>query len=139
MQYVKFENDYVLRIDRGEEIVEAVKEFAKAEGIKLASLSGIGAVNKAVVGLFDTREKKYFTNFFNRELEITNLTGSITEKDGEPYAHLHVSLADINGNMYGGHLNEAVVSGTAEIVAHIIDGRIERKFSEEIGLNLLKF
>jgi Predicted DNA-binding protein with PD1-like DNA-binding motif len=73
MQYVKFENDYVLRIDRGEEIVEAVKEFAKAEGIKLASLSGIGAVNKAVVGLFDTREKNISLIFSTANSKLQTL------------------------------------------------------------------
>lgn len=139
MEYRKFGESFVLKIDKGEEIVETIKSLAKRENISLASVSGIGAVNHAIVGLFDTRQKKYFTNIFNRDLEIVSLSGNITIKDFEPYIHLHIGLADINGNMYGGHLNEAVISGAGEIIIIEINGAAGREFNEDIGLNLLKF
>ena len=50
-----------------------------------------------------------------------------------------MSVGDVEGRVYGGHLNKAVVSATCEMVIDIIDGAVERKFSDEIGLNLFKF
>lgn len=57
MNYRKFENQYVIRLDRGEEIVESLKTIAEKENIKLAYLTGIGAVGKVTAGVFDTKEK----------------------------------------------------------------------------------
>ena len=59
--------------------------------------------------------------------------------DGEFYAHLHMSAGDEEGKVFSGHLNRAVVSATCEMVIEVMDGRVDRKFSDEIGLNLLEF
>ena len=59
--------------------------------------------------------------------------------DGEFYSHLHMSAGDCEGKVFGGHLNRAVVSATCEMVITVIDGRVDRTFSEEIGLNLFRF
>ena len=59
--------------------------------------------------------------------------------DGGYYSHIHMSAGNDRGEVFGGHLNRAVVSATCEMVITVIDGAVERKFDEDIGLNLFDF
>lgn len=139
MEYRKFDSTIIARIDKGEEILEKVKEIALKENIKLASISALGAVNDFTVGVFKTDEKKYYSNSFQGYFEITSLAGTINTMNGEFYTHIHMSAGNEKGEVFGGHLNRAVVSATCEMVITIIDGSVDRYFDEEIGLNLFKF
>ena len=139
MEYRKFDSTIITRIDKGEEILEKVKEIALKENIRLASISALGAVNDFTVGVFKTDEKKYYSNSLQGYFEITSLTGTINTMNGEFYTHIHMSAGNEKGEVFGGHLNRAVVSATCEMVITIIDGSVDRYFDEEIGLNLLKF
>lgn len=139
MDFKRFGNKYVLRIDKGEEIIETLKKFCEENGVKLGSISGIGAVNKATIGLFETATKKYISREYTGDFELASLSGNISTMNGDTYLHIHTCLADQNNTTYGGHLNFAVVSATCEIIIDAVDGEIDRQFSEEIGLNLIKF
>lgn len=139
MDYRKFKNQYVIRLDRGEEIVESLKGIADKENIKLAYLTGIGAVGKVTAGVFDTKEKVFKGHTWEGDLEVVSIGGNINTMNGETYVHFHISAADEQGNVFGGHLQEAVISGTGELVLTEIDGTVDRKFDEEIGLNLFDF
>jgi predicted DNA-binding protein with PD1-like motif len=139
MNYKRFNNTVMVRIDKGEEIISKVMEICEKENIKLANINALGAVDEIVIGLFDTVEKKYYSEKFNGDFEIVSLTGSITTMNGKLYNHLHISVGDRAYNVRGGHLNSAVVSATCELFIHIIDGVVEREFNEEVGLNLLSF
>ena len=139
MDYKRLDNAIVLRVDRGEEILEQLKAVCLKENVKLASVSGIGAINDLTSGVWDVERKEYYSNHFTGVYEVANLVGTITTMNGEYYAHIHISAGDAQGHVVGGHLNRAVVSATSEIVLHLIDGTVEREFSPEVGLNLLKF
>ena len=139
MEYKRFNNTIVARIDKGEEILEKIKEIALKENIKLANINALGAVSEFVVGVFDTKEKKYYSNSFEGAYEIVSLTGTINTMNGEFYSHLHMSAGDNTGKVFGGHLNKAIVSATCEMIINIIDGSVDRYFDEEIGLNLFEF
>ena len=139
MEYRKFDNTYVIRMDPGEEIIDCVRAFAEKEGVKLASVQALGAVREFTVGAFDTAEKKYYSNEYRGTYEITSLIGTINTMDGRFYTHLHMNAADKTGAAVGGHLNRAVVSATCEMIVTLIPGTVDRAFSEEIGLNLFKF
>jgi len=139
MEYRKFKEAYVLRLDPGEEVLTGLKKLAEEEKITLAAVSGLGAVNDIEVGVYYTQEKAYHSNTFTGYYEITSLTGTITEKDGEVYLHLHLSAGDKEGHVVGGHLNRAVISATAEIVVFPISGHVGRALDPEIGLNLMVF
>ena len=139
MDYRKFGNKIIARIDRGEEIVASLKAICQSEGVKLASVSAIGAVNNFTVGVFSPQNKTYKSNHFTGDFEIVSLLGTVTTKDGQFYAHLHMSAGDGEGKVFGGHLNEAFVSATCEMVIDIADGTVGRVYSEEIGLNLFEF
>ncbi|MCI5623754.1 MULTISPECIES: PPC domain-containing DNA-binding protein [Anaerostipes] len=139
MEYRKFDDHYVIRLDRGEEIVAKLKEVAQKEGIKLAYLTGIGAVGKVTAGVFDTKEKEFKGHTWEGDLEVVSIGGNINTMNGDTYAHFHISIADEEGHVYGGHLTEAVISGTGEMVLTEIRGNVDREYDEEIGLNLFKF
>ena len=139
MEYKRFQNRIVARIDRGEEIQAQLKEIALREGIRLAEISALGAVNDFTVGVFKTDERKYYANHFTGAFEIVSLTGTITTQDGAYYAHLHMSAGNDRGEVFGGHLNEAIVSATCEMVITVIDGTVERAFDADVGLNLMRF
>lgn len=139
MEYKKFGNKYVLRIDRGEEIVENLKIFCKQEQIELGWITGIGAVDKIAIGLFETDSKKYHSIELKGDHEITSLVGNISQMDGKVYLHLHINLSDINYNVFGGHLSSAIISGTGEFIVEKIDGKVERQFNKDVGLNLFNF
>ena len=59
--------------------------------------------------------------------------------DGEYYAHLHMSAGNEKGEVFGGHLNRAMISATCELVIQVVDGTVERRFDPEIGLNVFRF
>lgn len=136
----KFLNDkkvLVLRLDIDEEVVASILKAAEYYKIPSGIVSGIGAVNFAEIGLYDTSKKKYIKTTLREPLEIAALNGSLSKKDGSPYAHLHVVFGDSNGRTYGGHLDRAIVSATAEIFVQINPEPIERSYSADIGLNLM--
>ena len=139
MECKKFDTTWIVRIDKGEELVEKLMEFAKDNGIQLASVSGIGAADRIEIGLFDTTQKKYFSNILTDDHEITNINGNISTKDGSPYLHLHITLANHDNKAFGGHLSSAVISGTCELVIREINGALNRKFDDHSGLNLFEF
>lgn len=139
MEYSKFNNTIVARIDKGEEILDKIKEIANKENIKLANINALGATNDFTVGVFKTAEKKYYSNNFTGDFEIVSLTGTINTMNGEFYSHIHMSAGNDKGEVFGGHLNRAIVSATCEMVINIIDGTVDREFNENIGLNLFKF
>jgi hypothetical protein len=132
------ESVLVVRLERGEEIVSTVLAFAQQQGIRAGSISGIGAISGAVIGFFNPETKAYREIAFSEPLEILSLSGNLSTKDGAPYAHLHASLGRETGEAIGGHLVSAKVSATAELIVQPLNGTLERQFSEEIGLNLLK-
>ena len=139
MEYKRFENTIVARIDKGEEILEQIKTIALKENIKLAAVRALGAVNDFTVGVFKTAQKEYRSNSFSGDFEIVSLTGTINTMDNEFYCHLHMSAGNERGEVFGGHLNRAVVSATCETVITEINGRVDRRFDENIGLNLFEF
>lgn len=141
MEYRRFGNKIVARIDRGEEVCAKLLELAEAENIRLASVSGIGASNDVTLGVFDTGTKEYFKKRYNGiDYELGSVTGSLSRQDGKPYLHLHAVIGSPSHEQcHAGHLNAAVVSATCELVIDVIDGEVGREFSDEIGLNLFKF
>ena len=139
MRYARFDNTIVARIDRGEEILEQLKTIALKEDIRLAQISALGAVGDFTVGVFYTAEKEYHANRFTGDWEIVSLTGSVTRMKGEFYAHLYMSAGGTDGAVVGGHLNRATVSATCEMFITVLDGVVERRFDEAVGLNLFEF
>lgn len=139
MEYRKFNNTIVARIDKGEEILEKIKEIALKENIKLANVNALGATNDFTVGVYKVDEKKYYSNSFQGNFEIVSLTGTINTMNDEFYTHIHMSAGNDKGEVFGGHLNRAIVSATCEMIINIIDGNVDRFYDEKIGLNLFKF
>ena len=83
MEYRRFGDSIICRLDKGEEILQQVEKLAKAEDIKLAEVSALGAVGDFTAGVFDVDEKKYHGNDFKGNFEIVSLTGTINTMDGE--------------------------------------------------------
>ncbi len=139
MNYKQFSNKVIVRIDKGEELVESLKSLCKTLDIKTGSIIGIGATDKVTVGLMNTKTKKYQSKELNGDHEIAPLTGNITRMNNEVYLHLHVVICNVEHKAIGGHLTSAVISATFEGVIDIIDGQVNREYNDEIGLNLLSF
>ena len=139
MEYRRFGNKIIARIDKGEEILTTIKEISLKENIKLASVQALGATDEFTVGVYKVDEKKYYANEFKGYFEIVSLTGTINTMNGEFYTHIHTSAGNDKGEVFGGHLNKAIVSATCEMVIDIIDGNVDRKYDEETGLNVFRF
>lgn len=97
MDYRRFDDQILVRMDPGEEILEQLAVVAEKEKIRLASVQALGAVNDFTAGVFHTGEKKYAANRFQGNFEIVSLTGTISTMDGKYYAHLHMSAGDERG------------------------------------------
>ena len=140
MEYMKFDDAYVVRLDRGEEIVESLTKICDREKITLATIEGIGAADHAVIGLYNVGEQVYHKTELNGPMEITALTGNVSTMDGKTYLHIHINLCDEKMNVKGGHLNECRISATAEITIRTVNGKVERFYDKDgVGLNLYQF
>lgn len=134
----KFGSKFIVRLDKGEEIVQSLMKICVENNIRLGSITGIGATNQATIGLFDPKTKEYSSQELTGNFEIAPLVGNISTMKGEIYLHLHINLGDDKQHSWSGHLNSAIVSATFEAVIDTIDGEIDRELDPDIGLNLIK-
>ena len=131
---------YVLSLDNHVEVVEALNAFCLEKGILAGNILGLGAVSEATFRFLDPTTLKYVDKTFTEQMEITNLTGNISQKGGKPYLHIHLTCSRRDYSCIGGHLLCARINGACELlVAHFPDVYIGRKADPKTGLNMYEF
>ena len=140
MKYRVFGEKIALRLEKGDKIMECIKDICtRVTAVKAGIISGLGACRTATLGVYNLPGKEYIPHDYEGNLELASLTGNVSQMNGEVYLHIHAVFGDEKGNVYAGHLNEAEISATGEIFITVLDGVIDRKYSDEIGLNLMQF
>jgi hypothetical protein len=128
---------YLLVFDKGQEVMGSLLAFAKEERLTAGSLSAIGAVSDAALAFFDRKAREYKRNPVPGQAEVASLTGNIALVDGEPFLHVHAVLGLPDGSARAGHVLEAHVWPTLEVVLTAWSKRVRRSRDEESGLELL--
>jgi len=137
MKFEAVDDGYLLRLERGEEIVETLTRFASANRIPSGVLSGIGAADRIRCGYFDPASGGYVEEAFDGNLEILSLSGNLSWAEGRPLPHIHIVFSDEEMRARGGHLIEGHVSVTCEIRLRTFSRRLERTHDPATGLKLL--
>jgi len=142
MEYRRFDRDYYIRLDKGDEVIASLIALCEREGIRCGSVSGIGGCGYAAVGVFDLAAKEYVRREEHTLLELVSLNGNITVYEEKPYVHAHALFAYQREGEIGtltGHLLEAVIELTGELVLTPAEGRITRRYDEALGIRTWDF
>jgi predicted DNA-binding protein with PD1-like motif len=139
MKHVRRGPVHLLRLERGERLVETLTAFCRDRKIGAASFQGIGTCRRAELGYFRTARKRYSVRVFRGEYEIIALQGNVSIFEGKPFIHAHIVISGPDFLARGGHLREAEVRATCEVVLLPLPGHVGRTFERASGLSLLEF
>jgi uncharacterized protein len=132
------ERVFVLILDQGEDAFKAVAEFADKEGISGASVTAIGAFERAKVGWFDLAAKSYRPIAIDEQSEVLSLIGDVAVgDDGKASLHLHAVLGLKDGSVRGGHFMSGVVRPTLEVTIRETAADLRRKKRSDLGIALI--
>jgi len=131
------EKTYALVYDKGDEVMELLMEFARAHHLAGSHFTAIGAFSKATLGFFDRSQKDYVRIPIDEQVEVLSLIGDVALKDGEPQIHAHVVVGKRDGTAHGGHILEAHVWPTLEVVLTETPAHLRRMLDQETGLALI--
>ena len=124
---------YLLEFRTGQEVMQGLLAFARKHKLVSGHLTGIGAISQAVVGYFDPLSKAYLRIHEKDQAEVLALTGNLALYDNEPFFHVHIALGRRDGSARGGHLFEATVHPTVELVLTAYARPVRRKTDLESG------
>jgi predicted DNA-binding protein with PD1-like motif len=129
---------FVIVLDPGEEAFASLTAFAVEQGITAASLTAIGAFEKAVVGWFDFQSKSYRKIPVQEQCEVLSAIGDVALDDsGKSSLHVHAVLGLSDGSTRGGHLLEGFVQPTLEVTMLESPGHLRRRRRSELGIALI--
>ena len=131
------EKTFALVFDPGDEVMEELTNFAKENGLNAAHFTAIGAFSSATLGYFDMEKKEYKEIPVDEQVEVLSLVGDIALFEGEPKLHAHAVLGRSDGTTRGGHLLEAHVQPTLEVILVESPEHLRRETDEKTGLPLL--
>lgn len=135
----KVDSTYVLSIADKSSILNAFTDFITSQHIQAGEVTGIGAVNMATLRFFNPATKQYVDKTFNEQMEVTNLSGNISEVAGKPVIHLHITLGRSDYTALAGHLLDASIRGAGEFFIYPLNSRLVKTKNEEVGLNFYDF
>src|SRR5438045_8737864 len=122
---------------RGDEAIGALQQFVREQQIDAASLTAIGAFERAVIGYFDWDRKDYKRIPVDQQVEVLSLIGDVAEADGKPALHIHAVLGRSDGSVAGGHLLEGHVRPTLEVILTQPPAHLRKRKDPETGLALI--
>lgn len=130
---------YAVILDTGEEAMDSLKRFLAAEKVLAAQLTAIGAFSDAVLLYFDWGKKEYQRIPVTEQVEVASLIGDVAEgPSGQAELHVHVVLGKRDGTAMAGHLGEAHVRPTLEVIVTESPAHLRKKKDPETGLALIR-
>ncbi|HZC19650.1 MAG TPA: PPC domain-containing DNA-binding protein, partial [Rubrobacteraceae bacterium] len=131
------EKTFALVFDPGDVVMEELTNFAKENDLSAARFTAIGAFSDATLGYFDMDNKEYKEIPIDEQVEVLSLVGDVALFEGDPQLHAHAVLGRSDGTTRGGHLLEAHVQPTLEVVIVESPEHLRRETDEDTGLPLL--
>jgi predicted DNA-binding protein with PD1-like motif len=128
---------YVLIFDKGDEVIATLKAFAQEKKLSGAHFTAIGAFSDATLGYFDRDRRDYKKIPVREQVEVLSLIGDVALKDGKPEIHAHVVVGTSEGAARGGHILEATVWPTLEVILTESPKHLRRTHDAETGLALI--
>lgn len=129
---------FVLVGHTGDDALERLTEFARSEQIVSAQFSGVGGFERAVLAYYNMESKAYEQIPVDEQVEVLSINGNIARYKGDPRIHAHCVVGHRDGRTTGGHLLQAIVRPTLELMLEELADAIERKDNAEAGIPLIE-
>jgi predicted DNA-binding protein with PD1-like motif len=128
---------YALVFDKGDEFMAEMQRFADEVHLLASQFTAIGAFSDLLLGYFDRGRKNYKKIPIDEQVEVLTLAGDVALLGGKPKIHAHVVVGKSDGSAYGGHLLEAHVWPTLEVIVTEAPLHLRRRHDETTGLALI--
>lgn len=129
---------FAVIFDTGDEVVASLSGFAREQNLSAAQFTGLGAFSDVVLGYFDWEKKDYEKIRIDEQVEVVSFVGDVALADDGPKLHPHVVVSKRDGSAWGGHLLEAHVRPTLEVVVTESPAHLHRRHDPESGLALIR-
>jgi predicted DNA-binding protein with PD1-like motif len=131
------EKVYAVVFDPGDEVMAGLSGFARAQGLDAAQIMALGAFSSATLGYYDRERQEYEKVPVAEQVEVLSLVGDISGTDTGPQLHLHTVVGRRDGTTRGGHLLEAHVWSTLEVIVNESPRHLRRKMDAAVGIPLI--
>lgn len=132
------ERTFALVFAAGEEVLDGLRDFAGESNLTAAHFTAIGAFRDLLLGFFDPDRKEYLRIPLDEQVEVLSLIGNVAQHEGKPKVHVHAVVGKRDGTAHGGHLLEAHVRPTLEVIIVESPAHLRRSTDEATGLALLR-
>jgi len=129
---------YAVIFDTGDEFVSGLTDFAKERRLAASHFTAVGGFSRATLGYFDVKKKEYQKIPVEEQVEVLTLAGDIALHQGQPKVHAHVVLGKADGSTVGGHVMEAAVRPTLEVILEELPEHLRRVHDPNTGLALIE-
>lgn len=130
---------YAVVLETGDEVMDGLQRFAAAEHIGAAQLTAIGALSDLILMYFDWDTKDYQRIPVREQVEVASLIGDVVEgADGKPSLHVHLVVGKSDGTAMAGHLAQAHVRPTLEVIVTESPAHLCKVKDKESGLPLIR-
>ncbi|PYS36874.1 MAG: DUF296 domain-containing protein [Acidobacteria bacterium] len=131
------EKTFAVIFEKGDEVIETLRRFASGQRLLSCHFTAIGALSDVILGFFDPVKKEYKKIPIREQVEVLSLTGDIAFEGDLPKIHAHIVVGKSDGTAHGGHLMEARVFPTLELILVESPKYLQRRLDKETGLALI--
>jgi predicted DNA-binding protein with PD1-like motif len=129
---------FALIMAKGDEVLSTIKDFATKENVCAAQITAIGALSDVVLRYFDWDKKDYRDIPVREQVEVASLNGDVAVGPaGKPAIHIHLVIGKKDGTAMAGHLGEAHVRPTLEVIVEEQPSYLQKVHDSETGLALI--
>lgn len=140
MWFYKAEKTFLARLKHDDDLICAIRDVFRSNGIRMGVFMAIGAVKKAKMGFYDQNRHVYVEKDVGEPAEILSCFGNVSEKDGDIFVHAHITLGMDDGSAKGGHLLEGTTIFACELYCVALEGeQLKRRFDDVTGLMLWNY
>ena len=137
MEVKRLQGAYLVRLEKGEEVIGSLKRFADGYRLGFASLTAIGTFERVTLGYYDPEAKAYRNEGVEEDVEVLTMSGNVSRgENGERIVHAHVIVGRSDYSTLGGHVVEATVGPTLEVIVRPAPTTIRRRHDPDTGLEL---
>jgi predicted DNA-binding protein with PD1-like motif len=131
------EKTWAMIFETGDEIAAELQRFAEENHLAGSHFTAIGALSDVVLAWFEWQTREYRKIPVREQVEVLSLIGDIADDRGKPKVHAHLVIGKSDGTAHGGHLIEAHVRPTLELILTESPRHLQRRFDPASGLALI--